>query len=77
MFISDSASDVKKIGTSGISSGGDGVVKFLCISFSVRRFHELKPRIHASYVGDRSVCFYDKKNSESSSRTGAQIQGEH
>ena len=27
MFISDSASDVKKTGTGGISSGGDGAVK--------------------------------------------------
>ena len=36
---SDSASDVKKTGTGGISSGGDKVVKFFCISLSIRRFH--------------------------------------
>ena len=65
MFIFNSASDVQKTCTSGISSGGDGVVKFFCISLSIRRFHELKPCIHASSVGDRSVCFSDKKNSES------------
>ena len=33
MFISDSASDVKKTGTGGISSGGDGVVNFSVLHF--------------------------------------------
>ena len=33
MFISDSAYDVKKIGTGGTSSGGDGVVKFSVFHF--------------------------------------------
>ena len=33
IFISNSASDVKKTGTSGISSGEDGVVKLLVFHF--------------------------------------------
>ena len=33
MFISNSASDVKKTGTGGISSGGDGVVNFSVFHF--------------------------------------------
>ena len=64
MFISNNASDVKKTGTGGISSGGDEVVKFFCISLSIRRFHELKLRIHTSSNRDRSVCFSVKENSE-------------
>ena len=37
---------------------------FFCISLSTRGFHELKPRIHASSNGDRSVCFSVKEKSE-------------
>ena len=33
MFISDSASDVKKIGTGGTNSGGDKSVKFSVFHF--------------------------------------------
>ena len=77
LVVSNSASNVKKIGTSGISSGGDGIVKFFCISLSIRGFRELNPHIHTSFVGDIRVCSSDKKNSESSSRKGERIQGEH
>ena len=63
MFISDSASDVKKTGTGGISSRGDEGVKFFCISLSIRRFCELKLHIHASSFGDISICFSVKEKS--------------
>ena len=33
-------------------------------SLSIRRFHELKPRIHVSSNGDISVCSSVKENSE-------------
>ena len=33
MFIYNSASDVKKTGTGGISSGGDGIVNFSVLHF--------------------------------------------
>ena len=69
MFISDSASDVKKTGTGGIISGGDGAMKFSVFHFPYVGFHELKLRINASSFGDRSVCFSVKENSES-----AQVQ---
>ena len=36
MFSSDSASDVKKTGTGGTSSGGDGVVNFQYFTFHTR-----------------------------------------
>ena len=65
MFISDSASDVKKIGTSGTNSGGDEVVEIFSVSLSIRGFCEQKLCIHASSFGDRSVCFFVKENSES------------
>ena len=65
MFISDSASDVKNTGTSGISSRGDEVVIFFRISLSIRGFRELKPCRHVSSTGDRSVCLSDKKNNDS------------
>ena len=55
VFISNSASDMKKIGASSISSGGDGIVNFFSISLSIHRFCELKLRIHASSNGDRSM----------------------
>ena len=64
MVIPNSASDVKKTGTGDTSSGGDEGMKFFSISIFIHGFHELKPHIHASSVGDRSVCFSDKKNSE-------------
>ena len=38
MFISNSASDVKKTGTSGISSGDDGVVKLSVFHFPYAGF---------------------------------------
>ena len=31
------------------------------ISLSIRRFNEVKSRIHASSSGHRHVCIYDKK----------------
>ena len=34
------------------------------ISLSIRGFHELKPRIHTSSTGDRSVCFSVKENNK-------------
>ena len=38
MFISDSASDVKKTGTGGTNSGGDEGVKFLVFHFPYAGF---------------------------------------
>ena len=32
------------------------------ISIFIRGLHEIKPRIHASSVGYKSVCFSEKKN---------------
>ena len=54
----------EKTGTSGTNSGGDEVLKFFNISLSIRGFRKLKPRMHTSSNGDRSVFFSVKENSE-------------
>ena len=65
MFISDSASDVKKTGAGGKNSGEENEsVKFSIISLSIRGLTEKKPRMHASYAEDSRVLFSVKENSE-------------
>ena len=57
VFISGSASDMKKTGTGGTNLGGDEVVEILFVSLSMHGFSEQKTCIHASSFAERSVCF--------------------
>ena len=61
MFISDRASDVKKIGTGGTNLGEMKECEVFNVSLSICGFCELKLHIHASSSGDSRVCIYDKK----------------
>ena len=66
VFISNSASNVTTEGRYRMyKSRRKWSCEIFSISLFIRGFHQLKPRIHASSVGDRSVCFSDKKNTDS------------
>ena len=66
VFISNSASNVTTEDKYKMyKSRRKWSCEIFSISLFIHRFHELKPHIHAISVGDRSVCFSNKKNSES------------
>ena len=70
VFISNSASNVTTEDRYRMyKSRRKWSCEIFSISLFICGFHELMSRIHASFVGYKSVCFSDKKNSKTDSRT--------
>ena len=76
VYISDNTSDVE---TEDKSIMYESKRRWFCeifnISLSIRGFHEIKPRMHASFVGDSSICFSDKKSSETAQEQEQRFRG--